>query len=308
MKKNLIIMCIIAVFVSIPRCYPYWEWTPQTHRWINPKYTPKETAKQQLEWAENMRAAGKMDVAIREYKKVVKFFPLSTEAPKALYALSEIYENQGEKEVAFDFLQQIVDKYPNYPDIQKVLEREHLIARSLIAEKRLRFPAKFLQDPQKKQKRVEGLIESDPYGQDTAELTITLANSYARNKKFEKSEQLLNKVIQDFPNTEWEETARYELLKKEIASIPEVCTDTAQFAEVERKIDRFIADFPNTLHKQDLENEKIRLRNVIAGRLFNVAQLYEKSGKHASAEIYYRKIRSLYPETDYAKRITVSSP
>ena len=46
----LIIIAFIFVF-EISAGYCYWVWTPETKKWINPKYAPKDTPKEQLLYA-----------------------------------------------------------------------------------------------------------------------------------------------------------------------------------------------------------------------------------------------------------------
>jgi len=123
----------------------------------------------------------------------------------------------------------------------------------------------------------------------------------------EKAIELYGQVERDFPSTKWAEQARYQMLIYEINSIPEGSTDTARFSSVEIKIDQFISDFPSSPYNQQLLEKKKQLRNEIARRLFNVAEIYKKNGHKKSAEIYYEKIRTEYPDTEYAKKLSASA-
>ena len=118
----------------------------------------------------------------------------------------------------------------------------------------------------------------------------------------EKAIKLYQQVINDFPSTQWAEKARYEMLVNEIQNIPEGTTDVSKFSAVEKSIDQFISDFPDSIYKEQLLKKKQQLRNEIARRLFQVAEIYRKNGYVKSAEIYYNKVKTLYPETEYAKK------
>ncbi len=74
------------------------------------------------------------------------------------------------------------------------------------------------------------------------------------------------------------------------------------FLQLKKNIDAFISDFPDSPYSEFLKKKKAELRNEIAGRLFDIARIYQKNGREKSAEIYYRKIKTLYPETEYAKK------
>ena len=47
----LIIVGLLMGFLWAAPSFAYWEWTPQTGRWINPKYASKATPQEQYEWA-----------------------------------------------------------------------------------------------------------------------------------------------------------------------------------------------------------------------------------------------------------------
>ncbi len=62
--------------------FAYWEWTPETGRWINPKYYVGATSAEQWEIAMNTYKAGDYEKALREFKKLLEYFPTSTEASR----------------------------------------------------------------------------------------------------------------------------------------------------------------------------------------------------------------------------------
>lgn len=304
MQKKFLVSILTGVFIIVGPSflYGYWEWTPKTGKWINPKYAVKGTDREQWEYAESFRVAGNNEVALREYSKLVKHYPLSPYAPEALFESAKIYSKTGEKEEAFKNLDQIITRYPDYPKIEQVLKMQREISLEILNKKQFKLIDR-LKDPSKKYEIVARTIEADPFNSETPELTLSLASKYARSNDMEKATQLYEKVIRDFPSTKWEEKARYEMLNYEIKSIPEGSADVSRFASVEKSIDGFIVDFPESQYNQQLKKKKEELRNEIAKRLFNIAEIYKKNGLKKSAEIYYKKIKSLYPETEYAKKI-----
>ncbi|MCM8788647.1 MAG: outer membrane protein assembly factor BamD, partial [Candidatus Omnitrophica bacterium] len=171
----------------------------------------------------------------------------------------------------------------------------------LLKKKQLRFVDR-LKDPTKKYEAISRAIESDPFNQETPRVALQLAEKYAKSKDIEKAMKIYQQIIRDFPNSQWEEKARYEMLMNEIKSIPEASADDSKFSAVEKSIDSFISDFPSSPYKPSLEKKKAELRNEIARRLFNIAEIYQKNGYKKSAEIYFTKVKTLYPETDYAKK------
>ncbi len=53
------VLCIGLMwsFISTTPSLAYWEWTPETGRWVNPKYAPKKTPQEQYAWGVNFYEA-----------------------------------------------------------------------------------------------------------------------------------------------------------------------------------------------------------------------------------------------------------
>lgn len=298
-----ILLTVAGMFCA--NLFAYWEWTPKTGKWINPKYSVKDTDIEQWQHAESFRVSGNNEAAIREYNKLVKHYPLSLYAPKSLFEMAKIYSKSGDKDTAFSKLDEIVKRYPDFPEIEDVLKMQREISLEILQKKQLRLVEKF-KDPSKKYEAITRTIESDPFNTETPPVALQLASRYAKSGEMEKAINLYQQVIRDFPGTQWAEKARYEMLIHQIKSIPQGTTDVSLFSSVEKQIDLFIVDFPSSPYKQKLLDTRTQLRNEIAGRLFKVAEIYSKNGKKKSAEIYYNKIKTLYPETEYAKKSTVN--
>ncbi|MCM8764275.1 MAG: outer membrane protein assembly factor BamD [Candidatus Omnitrophica bacterium] len=301
MKKKSVLAFVVCFISFTQLLYGYWEWTPKTGKWINPKYAVKSTDREQWEYAESFKIAGNNEIALREYSKLVKYYPLSPLAPGALFESAKIYSKIGDKENAFNKLDEIIKRYPEYPEIEQVLKMQREISMELLKKKQLRFVDR-LKDPTKKYEAISRAIESDPFNQETPRVALQLAEKYAKSKDIEKAMKIYQQIIRDFPNSQWEEKARYEMLMNEIKSIPEASADDSKFSAVEKSIDSFISDFPSSPYKPTLEKKKAELRNEIARRLFNIAEIYQKNGYKKSADIYFKKVKTFYPETDYAKK------
>ncbi len=302
MKVLKFLVFVMCFWMWNPCLFGYWEWTPKTGRWINPKYAVKDTDTEQWEYAESFRKAGNNEASIREYNKLVKHFPFSKYAPESLLALARIHLSVGNKEEAFNKLQEIVKRYPDYPGITDVLKMQREISMEMLGRKQLKFIERF-KDTGKQLVAISKVIEVDPYGSETPPLALKLASRYARDGNMEKAIELYEQVARDFPSTKWAQEARYHMLVHEINSIPDGSTDTARFSSVEIKIDQFVSDFPSSPYNEQLLARKKQLRNDIAGRLFKVAEIYRKNGYKKSAEIYYKKIKTDYPDTDHAKML-----
>ena len=302
-KKYLFLLILLITAQSV---FAYWEWTPKTRKWINPEYAAKETDKKQWEFAEQYRINNKLDKAVSEYKKLLKFYPDSPYAPKSLLAAGDIYYATGKLTEALDAYQTIISRYPKYPDISLVTDKERLVGEKLLKQKSSKFQF-LLRDTKKTDDKVSDIIYSDPYSPGTPALSMKLAAKYMSDNEQEKAHEILNKTAEDFPNTVWEEKARYQLLQEKITALPKVTTDPDAFDRLIKAIDLFLFDFPSTSYKDSLERQKKELRNRAAGQIYQIGKYYERTGNKKSAEIYFRKVRKDYPDSDYAKLLPASS-
>jgi outer membrane protein assembly factor BamD (BamD/ComL family) len=307
MKKLIIIIGLLFFTSSV---FAYWEWTPQTNRWINPLYATKSTAKKQFEWAQHFQKAKRNKKAIYEYKKILTHFPNSKYAPKALFEIGEIYFKKTYYRSALKEYQEIIDKYPQYPGLPLVLEREKTIAQILLKNHPAKGPlgkiTKLFSNRSSKLKEISQIINTNPYSNSSAEISINLASQYKENGNIKKSKEILNSIITNFSGTKWEEKARYKLLQENIKSLPKVTTDTEKFKDLEIQINKFLSRYPHTKYKSILLKEKSNMVNRSAAQLYSIARYYEKAGEKQSAYFYYKLVKKEFPDTKYAKMVPSS--
>src|SRR3989338_2374832 len=123
----LISVGILLGFLGVSPSFAYWEWTPQTGRWINPKYASKTTPQEQYEWARGFYEAKDYKKAVREFSKIPKHFPDSDYSPKGYLGLAESYEGMGEYYKAFQIYQKLLDGYPSFAESDVIIERQYRI-------------------------------------------------------------------------------------------------------------------------------------------------------------------------------------
>ena len=103
---------MILVLSYAINAHAYWVWTPESKKWVNPKYAAKDTPEEQLEWALSFFKKSNYPRTIKECKKLIKAFSHSELTPEAQYYIGRAYEEQKEYYKAFLAYQQVVDKYP----------------------------------------------------------------------------------------------------------------------------------------------------------------------------------------------------
>ena len=112
---------LLIFFMLIVNNYAYWEWTPKTRSWVNPKYAVKGNPEEQFQWAEELRNEGYLEKSISEHKKLIKHFPNSEYAPESHFVLGKIYKENNDIKRAFNYFEKILDKYPASPRTIEVI-------------------------------------------------------------------------------------------------------------------------------------------------------------------------------------------
>ncbi|MCX7916742.1 MAG: tetratricopeptide repeat protein [bacterium] len=297
MKK--ILTLLFFYFFSV-FTYGYWEWTPQTRKWINPKYAVKNTPKEQFEYAEEFRKNGQIEYAIREHKKLLKHYSKSEYAPQSCFILGEIYREKGDIKNAFNYYQKIIDEYPSSSLIISVIKIQSEIAEKKLTEKRGGFLS-FFKKSEENAELMNKVIENDPYSLDTIDRMFKLAEFYISIKEYDKGKEILDKIIKNFPQTFATEKAKFLKIKYSLNSISEVSLDTDEIEDLKEEIDLFLVEYPNSDFKKEIENIKSFLDEKQAEKYYQIGIYYEKAGKKKSAFYYYKKIITQFPNTKYGK-------
>ena len=88
MKKTLFVATTLFFSLSTT-AFAYWIWTPQTGRWINPKYSVKGSPAEQLTFARGLFDAKEYKKAEQEFIKLIHYYRRSKEAAEAQYYRTE---------------------------------------------------------------------------------------------------------------------------------------------------------------------------------------------------------------------------
>ncbi|MCM8830075.1 MAG: tetratricopeptide repeat protein [Candidatus Omnitrophica bacterium] len=296
--KYKVIIFIFLLFCL--HCFSYWEWTPKTGKWINPKYAVKDTPKEQFEWAEQLRKGGKIEGAILEHEKLLKHYSNSEYAPSSCFILGEMYQAKGDNKKAFDYYQKIVDRYPASQFLIEAIERQ-----AKIAEEEIKKGSGWLFfKERKKEERGEMLatvIENHPYAEDSAKRAIELGKFYIETKQYKKAKDVFSDITMKYTSPPILEEAYFYLIKTEFLSIPDVSTDIKQYAVVKKRIETFLILYKESRYRDEVIKIRNRIMENEAKKYFDIASFYERSGKSNSARYYYKILAENYPETSYGK-------
>src|SRR3990167_6668633 len=103
--RKLIISVIIIILANANAASAYWIWTPESKKFVNPKYAVKDTPKEQFDWAMSFYDAKDYQRAAFELDKLAKQYEFSDYASRAQYYVGLCYENMQKYYTAFESYQ-----------------------------------------------------------------------------------------------------------------------------------------------------------------------------------------------------------
>ncbi len=298
-----LILAIITIFIlSVSPAYPYWIWTPKTGKWVNPKTTVKTTPKEQFDFAKGFYDIKNYEEAKREFKKLLKSYPKSAEAAESQYYLGLIEEAQGNLYEAYQAYQKVIDKYPFSERIQEIIEREYKIGEAFMGGEKRKAIGMTLPVENPAIEIFTKVVENSTYGPLAAVAQYKLGLVLEGLVRYYEAEEAFNKVITNYPNSEWVEAAQFQIASCRAAVSRSPDYDQGAFKEAKDKFEEFVREHPDAVLSGDAEKNIEKLKEKEAEANFNTGRFYEKQKAYEAARIYYEDVISNYPDSVWAAK------
>ncbi len=301
--QRITFIVIIIFFMFTGPIFAYWIWTPESGKWENPKYAAKDTPEEQLEYALTFYKEKNFKMALRECKKLIKYYPLAKEAPTAQYYIGRIMEDLDKPYDAFKAYQNVIDRYPYTELVEDVIDREFKIAEVFFSGKKVKIIGP-LQMPAK-DKAIEifkTVVDNAPYGRHAEQATFNAGLSYKDIADYNNAIMMFKDLIDKYPNSALVDTARYQLAEcsKLLSLRPDY--DQTPTISARKEFEDFMKRHPESKLSDDAKEIVDKLKSREAQNAFNIGQYYEARHKPESAAIYYEGIIENYPDTEWAQK------
>ncbi len=298
MRKSIFLWTLVLLLHSASEAQAAWVWTPQTRRWINPKYAPKDTPQAQMDWAVGFFEAQDYLRSAKEFLRLVGAYPRSELAPEAQYLAGVSFELTKRLGPAFTAHKRLIEIYPFSPRFQDAVEREFLVGEQLFQGERLRLvgPIK-LAGLDKAIEIYEHVVQHAPYGAYGPKARLRLGECFLRERRYEEAQRAFQRVVDDYPTSPLVEEAKFRVAfcARQLSLRPSY--DQSATDEAIEWYENFIEAHPDSeLISQATESLR-QLQEIKAEGLAKIARFYETQRKFASAAFYYREILKLYPES-----------
>jgi len=300
MNKRILILLLIWLCALTGSSHAYWLWTPKSGKWTNPKTAVKNTPQDQLTFAQGLFDNKQYDDARREFKKLIKSYPKAAEAAEAQYYLGMIDESQNNLYAAFLSYQKVIDKYPFSQRNPDIISRQYHIAELFMSGTKhkafgvdmpLEHPALSILDK---------VAENAPYGPLAAKARYKRGLVFKSQSQFYEAEEEFNRVIKNYPDSEWSEPAKFQLAACRAGVARSADYDQVATVEAKQKFEKFIEEHPDAVLSEDAHKQIQQLSLQEAESQFNTGRFYEKQKSFDSAVVYYEAVVDGYPDTPWA--------
>ncbi|MFH1355365.1 MAG: tetratricopeptide repeat protein, partial [Candidatus Omnitrophota bacterium] len=216
------------------------------------------------------------------------------------YYLGLIEEKMGNPYQAFLEFQKVIDKYPFSERIQEIIEREYNIAEVFMSGEKRKVLGVALPVENPAIEILYKVIENSYYGPLAPKAEYKLGLVLKGLMRYYEAEEAFNKVITNYPESEWVEPAKYQiaLARASVSRGPDY--DQGATQEAQEKFAAFIEEHPDAVLSDKAEDNISQLKEKEAESSYNSARFYEKQNKSEAARIYYGDVIGHHPESPWA--------
>ena len=240
-----IILCFCIIFaLSVNSAYSFWIWTPKSGKWVNPKNLPKDTPKEQFDYAKSFYDEKKYEDAIREFKKLLKAYPKSFEASESQYYLGVVEEERDNLYGAYLAYQKVIDKYPFSERIKDIIEKEYRIAEKFIAGYKRKALGVTLPVEDSSIEILTKVVENSTYGPLAPKAEYKLGLVLKGLQRYYEADDAFNKVISNYPDSEWVEPSKFQIAACRAAVSRGPDYDQGAMQEAKQKFEEFVKEHP----------------------------------------------------------------
>ena len=304
MKKLPTFIVLILVLSISNSCFAFWIWSPKSKKWRNPKYSPLAAPQAQFKKAMERYEVSDFKTALVEFRKVLKHYADSKEAPEAQYYIGKCYEALGDPYQAFLEYQKVVDSYPYSERIGEIVELEYNIGDYFLNRERHKWLG-IVMDELFEHPSIEifgKVIANAPYSEPAQAAQYKLGLLYKGLARYEEAIKSFTELIEKYPESKWNAPAKYQLALCSARASLDSDYDQELTQQAKENFEEFLAENPDAEISEEAQKEFAELRNKEAEKYFNIAAFYHKQHDFSGAKVYYNYVLKNYPGSSWADK------
>jgi len=301
-KEFFILIALISGLIFSCEAEGFWVWTPDSNKFVNPKYAPKDTPEEQFKWAMEFFKDRDYKRAAEEFVRLTAHFKDSDLAPEAQYYAGLSYEKKEKYYPAFKAYQETVDIYPYTKRIDDIIEREYNIGRILYKKHSGKLMGKeIMTDLERAMEIFEKVRENAPFGEYADKAQFMIGECFKKSGQYVDAAEAFQKLQEEYPESKLADTARYEMAETRYLASLKSDYDQELTDEAIKGFESVAKSKKGISIAQKAEKKVLLLEDKKAESLFKTAKFYESQKHYKSAVIYYKDILEKYPGSSFGK-------
>lgn len=146
------------------------------------------------------------------------------------------------------------------------------------------------------------VIENSTYGPLASKAQYKLGLVLKGLSRYYEAEEAFNKVISNYPDSEWVEAAKFQIASCRQALSRGPAYDQGAAREAKEKFEEFLREHPDAVLSQEAEKNIEQLKEKEAESNYTIGRFYEKQKDYKSAKIYYEELVNNYAESQWAAK------
>lgn len=283
---------------------PPGEWSLQ--KWIMDGFQiggqVADTSTEQYKIGKELDKTGDKSKALDAYKKVIKHYPISNEAPGAMLRIAQILESTGDLEKAFASFDTYLLKYPEGADFKLALDSMIKIARRFMdGERRRLFGVKLFSSNQRAEEMFEAILKRAPFAAQAPQVMLYKGAMLERQGKDQEAVLAYQEILERFPSDPAAEDAQYQIGYIRLKNIRGGSYNRQDQLRAQESFEDFLSRAPESGKSAQAKENLKKLESGQRQSILEIAKFYEKTGKTKAAAVYYEDLIQFSPNSDEGK-------
>lgn len=256
-----------------------------------------------LETGKAKLAAGNTGSAGRSFKKIIKKYPMTVASGDARYLHGQILMRKGRWGKAFDNLQEIIAKHPNYENFNQVLAAQFDCATALMegARGRILWIIPGFKQYDKAARQFEQIVRNAPYSDYAPLALMNIAIVSEQEQRPEDAIDALDRLINYYPQSMLAPDAYYNMAQTYSNLVNGAEYDQGSTRQAISYYEDFLILFPQSNNLGNVESKLVAMEDLLARSRLKLGNFfYNYRSNNTAALVFYNETITIAPESEAA--------
>ena len=257
-----------------------------------------------LETGKAKLAAGSTSSANRRFKKIIKKYPKTVACGDARFLHGQFLMAEGQWVKAFNNLQEIIFKHPNYENFNQVLSAQFDCATALMegARGRILWIIPGFKQPNLAARQFEQIVRNAPYSDFAPLALMNIAIVSENEQRPEDAVDALDRLINYYPQSMLAPDAYYNMAQTYSNLVSGAQYDQGSTRQAISYYEDFLILFPQSSYLGEVESNLITMEDLLARSRLNLGDFfYNYRSNNTAALVFYNETITIAPESEAAE-------